>query len=822
FTAKEDPEHTRGGAPDVTAEGADLTNNGNGTYTLTPTGAVTITVTFDPITVGPSDKDFTDLAAAVAEAQDGDTINVDPGTYGAIDVKGKAIKIVATSSYATNTIIDAQGLTRAVNLADGAEIIGFTIQGGVASEGAGVNGGTVRRCIIKDNKLTYNGTGAGICNVDLAESCLIYNNGSADVARSNGGGAANSFLLNCTVAQNTASSGAGLYDCTAKNCVVALNTDLSGAAADWYGESLDVDPSDCCTPIEGSHEVIDATAIFVSPETNDWRLRAGVPCIDAGEADDRLSDKDIAGVNRVYNNTVDMGALEWNSPDYEITIDFQGRGQVTAKYGSTTKTITAKETIKVPRTTKTMTFTWTSAGEVTREFKGVYIDGESVSTTTTTEWTITAANTVHATLLFTANDLEATTDDATDVLADAIAGEVINLAAGTYEDQLEIGANVTVVGAATDTVILAGGATLADGAALTKVSATAPIVGPEEGSAELSYAKVYDVTTDTAVRNLVVKTVLIRDSLNGVANSTVYLSTIVNNTGTGVAESTVHGSVLWNNGSNTDLNSTLTDCYEGDTPAFTLPYPDGDDYTLTGRSPLIDLAGTPAWEGFDATDFATDLAGNARPNLAAYDVGAYEYQAPENTNVDTYWTWYGNNYDVDGNIGDAAWTRMKYGAPQKFADGDEIYFVDRTGFQTATIGIDVSSYVSKTYLNISRVLNLVDAGGLLMTEAIENRSSGTLNLAGPMMIGGQFASSTGKINVVDGASVIVGGLWQNTGSMPVTISGGTISTEQAYFGNTTTLNQTGGTFNFGTLLSLRDTAEATFAGGTVTGGRISV
>ena len=822
FTVKQDPKHPRNL---ISVSGAE--DKGNGIYSIYPNADATVTVTFEMLSEVTTDDA---LQEALVEAQDGETITVAPGTYGAIDVKGKRLKIVASDLNPANTVIDALGQGRAVTLTGGAEIIGFTIQNGIANKGAGVYQGTVRRCIIQKNTLTYNGFGAGVCEV-FAESCLIVDNGSENVVRSNGGGASTSDLLNCTVVRNIADKGAGLYDCTAKNCVIALNTDLAGAVSDWAGDSVTPDPTDCCTPTTGGITV-DAGTLFVDPENNDWRLREGIACIDAGTNDDRLSEKDVTGAVRVYDDAVDMGAIEWNSPDYKITIAFQGRGIATVDGTEIAWDAEASaKVLSVSRTKQTLSLQWKkdATTSVDRTFVGIMADGIMLEGSTDAvnnafTWTIAAEDTVNTTLTFTAEDLMVTTAETlTAALESAITGETIKLAEGNYDIAVDIGTGIIVDGASK--AILLQGATLADGAVLKRVTVTgAGVTGPETGRAELIQSIVTEVTGVAVKQNVVLKTCAVYENTIGVMDSTAYLSTIVSNAAAGVGgASRVYGTVVWGNGVDVEEAVELIDSYVGGNPKFTLPAPDGEDYTVLTQSPLIDLAATAQWEGFTDVDRSlADLAGNARPALNGYDIGAYELQVAADPFA--LWTWYGSAYTVDGTWSGSNWRKMIYGAPYSLPANASACFVDRDGFASADVAIDsVVTIPSLQLENAKSAIAFRDAGGrLTVNSGVIKSSSGSLSLAAQMDIKEQLYLSAGALTVEEGASVAVDGKFVAS-SIPVTMTGGTLSaaTKSDLFG-TTQFTLTDGTFEFGDYLNIRDSVFVDLAGGTVTGGEISV
>ena len=835
FTVSEDPKHPRGAATVVNAE-----LQSDGRYLVAPKADMTVTVTFPGLTVG-ADGQYDDITAAIAEAQDGETITVAPGTYGAVDVKGKRLKLVAASSNPYDTIIDAQGLTRAVKLADGAEIIGFTIQNGLSNEGAGVYGGTVRRSVIRWNTLTYNGFGAGVSKV-FAESCLIMDNGSTAVERSNGGGAANADLLNCTVVRNVADKGAGLYDCTAKNAVIALNVDLTGASSDWTGDSVEPDPSDCCTPTSGGIAV-DATKLFVDAANDDWRLQEGVACVNAGAADERLSALDVTGASRIYGEAVDMGALEWNAPDRKVKISLQGRGIATVSYTkdsvTTTEEVMWRNTavLSVPHGTDTLTLTWCedSTTTVSRSLAGVMADGVLIAGSTaaangTFGWTLATRDTVNVDLVFVTEDLRVNTNETlTAALASAIAGETIRVASGEYTTAITVGAGITVDGG--KEVTLAGGVTLADGAVLKNLTVTTTgVVGPETGpetvSATLQHCVVTEVNGTAVERNVIVKTCLIHNNAgSGLKDATAYLSTIAANQGEGVTgASNLYGSIVWGNSTDVTSSVEVVDSYVGGNPRFILPAPDGENYALMSSSPAIDVAKMAQWEGFTDADRAlTDLAGNPRPRLTGFDAGAYELQT--DATMDTLWTWYGTDYTMDGTVSGAYWRQMAYGAPRSVPAGEDARITDRAGYTSATLKVDGdSSFGNVAFLNAKADLRIEDAGGTWTIASLANKSTASaLTIDAKLYVGSAFYQNGGSLTLEPNADFTLGGHFSAV-NIPVKQTGGafTVASGNTDMMGSSTYRLSDGLFNFGTYLNLRDSSVMTVSGGELSGEEISI
>ena len=825
FTATEDPKHPRG---EPVVVGAEAVAGKPGVYAVTPTEDVTkVTIAFAGLTVGVGTP-YATVSEAIAEAQEGETLTLKPGIYREmVNVKNKHLRLVAESIDPRETIIDAGQKGRAVTLTNGAEIIGMTIQGGVANEGAGVLNGTVRRCIVRNNALTYNGFGGGLSNV-FAESCLLYDNGTAAL-RSAGGGAANSHLLNCTIVRNVAEKGGGLYDCTAKNCIIALNRDGTGATSDWVGDSVDPDPSDCCTPTSGGIAV-EAESIFVEPAADDFRLREGIACIDRVSANDfDLSALDLLGHARQFGDAVDMGAIEWDSPDYLLTLTFNCRAQATLAINGANPVSVAWDdpiearTFAVPRVTSTgersrVVMTWANAdgASTVRTLKGISLDGAlldgSAAATTTFVWEVGSLDTVNVRLTFVADALTIANGDAealTKSLSEAIAGETIHLGAGAYDTAVTIGEGVTLAGAGADASALLRGAILADGACLTGATVSgAAVIGPASGSARLLHCVVTGVGDGAAVRQgVTLKVCLLHANAAGLGEgTTAYLTTVVDSTGTALAATAkAYGCAVWRYGTLAEDGAEMIDCVLGGDPRFISPAPAGCDYRLTARSPLIDVAGEALWPGFTAEDRAlTDLAGLPRNQLLGFDCGAYEYQASATPST---WTWFGSDSSMDGDFAGAGWRQMVYGAPQVIPAGVSALIADRAGFPEATLTLGAGELtLAALEVRTTAAVQLLPGspvGRIILNGALTKNASGALTLAVPLTAQGNATFSVGETRLLEGAELRCGGT--------LTVSG-----------SGTRFEQQGGALAFGNFLNVRNTANVVFAGGQVTGGEISV
>ena len=265
-------------------------------------------------------------------------------------------------------------------------LIGFTLQNGrhVTTEemdgGGGAFGGTLNNCVLKNNTAfmgggacvswlnnctinnnTAEGGGGTFCGVIY--NSIYYGNSAAD---GGGGGAFDGVLYNCLLTGNTAaigggacfltlnnctlygnicttpamapfSFGGGVFQCYVNNSIIWGNTDDLGATDNCAFMSVGFLRNSCTTPLpsaafdKGGNTA--SNPLFVNAPT-DFRLQPGSPCIDKGRNFYTLGGKDtaipssatdLAGVPRIQNKTVDMGAYEY-APPVMVTVTFDANG----------------------------------------------------------------------------------------------------------------------------------------------------------------------------------------------------------------------------------------------------------------------------------------------------------------------------------------------------------------------------------------------------------------------------------------------------------------------------------------------------------------
>ncbi len=271
------------------------------------------------ITDGPIEnlntrKTYLSIQYAIDEAQQGDKIEVQPGSYiENISFGGKNVILSSTEpnniDTVMETIICGDGNGPVVSFSENEDtnclLTGFTIRGGNNNfgRGGGVSGnGTqavISSCVVTGNTAEY---GGGICDVNGSiQNCVISNN----TALKNGGGiaASDSTIVNCLIYDNNSGYGAGLNNCDFEiiNCTVVNNNASVNAGGlrrcdgiitncIVWGNSAE-QLFECSEPAYCSIESwtgqgignIDEDPLFTDIIANDFHLLPGSPCIDAGD-----------------------------------------------------------------------------------------------------------------------------------------------------------------------------------------------------------------------------------------------------------------------------------------------------------------------------------------------------------------------------------------------------------------------------------------------------------------------------------------------------------------------------------------------------------
>jgi len=305
------------------------------------------------------------IQSALDSASSGDTILVGPGTYSEnLDFNGRLISLRSVDGPGS-TFINVNGGS-AVSISGAAEISGFTISGGIASSGAGVNvsgaGTLIQGNIFDGNRQTAGGFGAAIGG-NVASPTIsgnIFRNNTSDsqflsgvVSFING----SSPLIENNIFENNDSRGINLTLPASTNPRVINNTFFNntvgirvdrridssnyeilnnifafndtGVEVDFgsdannptfennlvFGNSTDFDTISDLTGIDGN---LSASPLFIDAANGDFRLTAGSAAIDAGGATDAPL-IDFFGNARPFDGDgingpqFDIGAIEFSA-----------------------------------------------------------------------------------------------------------------------------------------------------------------------------------------------------------------------------------------------------------------------------------------------------------------------------------------------------------------------------------------------------------------------------------------------------------------------------------------------------------------------------
>lgn len=190
-------------------------------------------------------------------------------------------------------------------------------------------------CIIDHNRNeagSYQGGGAYMTK-GLLFNCLIADNYSACQGAGGFFRSGNVKVVNCTfvrnaVAETSTKVGGGIWtdgNAVILNCCVYGNTCVGGGAN--INDERNV--SYCATPEKlGGNPIELAESPFVDYGGRDYSLKAGCPCIDAGDAKSMTNRVgaanialDLAGNDRVMGATVDVGCYEFDPNTFTLQLD---------------------------------------------------------------------------------------------------------------------------------------------------------------------------------------------------------------------------------------------------------------------------------------------------------------------------------------------------------------------------------------------------------------------------------------------------------------------------------------------------------------------
>jgi hypothetical protein len=210
--------------------------------------------------------DYESIGDALDEAEAGDVILIKPGVYQEeVEIDEDAGPFTLVGENPAATVIDADGEYAALTLkSNGNHISGLTLKGG-ESHGIYIPGGK--------QKIDY---------------CLIIGNGDRGIYISTMSGGGSADINHCTFADNKVSS---IYCANRNDKTTISNSILTNDNRDlaWDGDGLNLVVNNSClfcpdagsdVAVSGSHNIREDPK-FRAPETDDYRLKPGSPCLKA-------------------------------------------------------------------------------------------------------------------------------------------------------------------------------------------------------------------------------------------------------------------------------------------------------------------------------------------------------------------------------------------------------------------------------------------------------------------------------------------------------------------------------------------------------------
>lgn len=195
-------------------------------------------------------------------------------------------------------------------------------------QGGAINVKNGQNSKIYDTVFAYNETeghgGAIMVESSGGVKCrnlLVYSNSAAFSGKTGGGiyGTESTFLENCTIVKNYSHAhGGGVYSALgAANCIIYDNSNAGGSA--WVNWSSSANFTNCCIAAQSSPAVTGVgnftdAPLFMAPESGDFRLQEGSPCVDYGVYASWMDEAvDLDGHRRLdrFTRKVDLGAYEY-------------------------------------------------------------------------------------------------------------------------------------------------------------------------------------------------------------------------------------------------------------------------------------------------------------------------------------------------------------------------------------------------------------------------------------------------------------------------------------------------------------------------------
>jgi len=247
------------------------------------------TISVKQLGCGTTTNCYNTITLGVANAQDGDTVLVYPGTYSESIVLGKNITLLGKGPQTTIIYGTTDAIT--VNSNFSVTIIGFTIK---SSGGNGIYLQDQSISIIKNNYLVGNGkcgisTNGGCCSGHGARTSIINN-----VIASNNGDGVYSYYISGYVANLS-------NNIIANNGGIGIDFAYASMGTTSYNDVFSNTSGSYASGVTAGTGDISQNPLFIDPTNGNYALQSTSPCKNAGSPG--IADNDPDGTRN------DMGAF---------------------------------------------------------------------------------------------------------------------------------------------------------------------------------------------------------------------------------------------------------------------------------------------------------------------------------------------------------------------------------------------------------------------------------------------------------------------------------------------------------------------------------
>ena len=310
--------------------------NDGGAISATPSGAVTL-LAFEVDSCLFADNRADDRGAGIWYRVSGDAtaqVVIKNSRFANNRAGGQGAALFARSSFGSVANDTLANCSFFGNETDGSSTINDGEGGAVFLRGSqgGIRNHTIVNCLFAENSASERGGAIGTTSTVSSPGTL------------------NTTILNCTFSANSTSGAGGAIHAEGsegENTTAVVNSILWGNTAGGASDAVFSNGADCSlaySDVEGAipNDVTDGGSNFsadpqwLDPEEEDFRISACSPARNAGlnsalppdlpdiDSDGDITETisiDLGGANRIFEDTIDLGAYEWNEDPPALDLD---------------------------------------------------------------------------------------------------------------------------------------------------------------------------------------------------------------------------------------------------------------------------------------------------------------------------------------------------------------------------------------------------------------------------------------------------------------------------------------------------------------------